>query len=107
VDTGIHAKGWTREQAREYFRGHTTAAEKDIAIEIDRCIVWPDQACAYMVGKKAIERLAERARSRLGSAFDLRELNDVILSGGAMPLPVLERRVTRWIEVRAAQVAGK
>jgi uncharacterized protein (DUF885 family) len=97
VDTGMHVKRWTRSQALAYFTAHTTADEKEVAIEIDRYVVWPGQACGYMVGKKTIERLAAKAKAELGAKYDLRTFNDVVLGAGAVPMPVLERVVTDWL----------
>jgi uncharacterized protein (DUF885 family) len=97
VDTGIHVKRWTRAQALAYFLAHTTSDEKEVAIEIDRYVVWPGQACGYMVGKKTIERLAAKAKAELGPKYDLRAFNDVVLRAGALPMPVLERVVGDWI----------
>lgn len=97
VDTGIHVKRWTRAQALAYFLAHTTSDEKEVAIEIDRYVVWPGQACGYMVGKKTIERLAELAKAQLGPKYDLRAFDDVVLRAGAVPMPVLERIVRDWL----------
>jgi uncharacterized protein (DUF885 family) len=97
VDTGIHVKKWSREQALAYFLAHTTSDEKEVAIEIDRYVVWPGQACGYMVGKKTIEGLATEAKARLGGKYDLRAFNDVVLRAGAVPMPVLKNVVERWI----------
>ena len=82
VDTGIHVKRWSREEALAFFLAHTTSDEKEVAIEIDRYVVWPGQACGYMVGKKTIEHLAEQAKTELGSKFELQAFNDVILNAG-------------------------
>jgi uncharacterized protein (DUF885 family) len=100
VDSGIHAKRWTRDQARAYFAAHTTASMREVQIEIDRYVVWPGQACGYMVGKKTIERLAEKAKAVLGERYSLQEFDDVVLGAGAVPMPVLERVVGRWLEGR-------
>ena len=97
VDTGMHVKHWTREQALAYFLAHTTSDEKEVAIEIDRYVVWPGQACGYMVGKKTIEGLSEEAKAKLGPKYDLRAFNDVVLGAGAVPMPVLKSVVERWL----------
>jgi uncharacterized protein (DUF885 family) len=102
VDTGIHVKKWTREQALAYFLAHTTSDEKEVAIEIDRYVVWPGQACGYMVGKKTIEGLAAEAKTRLGPKYDLRAFDDVVLRAGAVPMPVLKSLVERWIATAGA-----
>ncbi len=97
VDTGIHVKKWSREQALAYFVSHTTGDESEMAIEVDRYVVWPGQACGYMVGKKTIEGLAAEAKARLGGKYDLRAFNDVVLRAGAVPMPVLKNVVERWL----------
>jgi uncharacterized protein (DUF885 family) len=98
VDTGIHYLGWTREQAIEYLHAHSALAMHDIATEVDRYITWPGQALAYKVGELKIRELRHRAEERLGEQFDLRAFHDVVLSGGAVPLDVLEANVEAWIE---------
>jgi uncharacterized protein (DUF885 family) len=97
VDTGIHAKGWTREQAIDYFRANTAVAEKDIAVEVDRYIAMPGQALAYKVGQLEILRLRQRAQQKLGPRFDIRAFHSLVLESGSLPLPVLEAKVDRWI----------
>ncbi len=98
VDTGIHSKRWTREQAIDYMLANTGMPETDVVAEIERYIVNPGQACAYMVGQLKILGLRARARERLGDAFDLRQFHNVVLGNGAVPLSVLERQVDRWID---------
>lgn len=100
VDTGIHAKGWTRDQALAYFRENTAKTEHDITVEVDRYIVWPAQALAYKIGERKIRELRARAEAELGQAFDLRRFHDVVLSEGATPLDVLEARVLEWIATK-------
>ena len=97
VDTGIHSKGWTEEQALEYFRQNSPIAEGQIRAEVRRYIVWPGQATAYKIGMLKILELRQRAQVELGERFDIREFHDVVLGGGAVPLSVLETRVDRWI----------
>jgi uncharacterized protein (DUF885 family) len=97
VDTGIHSKGWTREQAIDYFRANTAVAEKDIAVEVDRYIAMPGQALAYKVGQLEILRLRQRAQQKLGPRFDIRAFHSLMLESGSLPLPVLESKVDRWI----------
>lgn len=97
VDTGLHAMGWTREQAVAYFREHTAKSDHDIGVEVDRYLVWPGQALAYKIGQLKILELRRRAEKALGSNFSLREFHDVVLSEGALPLDVLEERVDAWI----------
>jgi uncharacterized protein (DUF885 family) len=97
VDTGIHAKGWTRDQAIDYFRANTALGEADIAAEVDRYIAWPGQALACKVGQLEILKLRQRAQRRLGPRFDIREFHSQILTSGSLPLPVLEAKIERWI----------
>jgi uncharacterized protein (DUF885 family) len=98
VDTGMHAKGWTRDQAIEYFRKNAGKAEHDIAVEIDRYIVWPGQALAYKVGQLKIQELRALAERELGEGFDIRRFHDTVLLAGPLPLAILETRVREWIE---------
>ena len=97
VDTGIHSKGWTREQAIDYFRANTAVGETDIAVEVDRYIAMPGQALAYKVGQLEILRLRQRAQQQLGSRFDIRAFHSLVLESGSLPLAVLETKVDRWI----------
>lgn len=98
VDTGIHAKRWTREQAIAYMRDSTGMVETEVVAEIERYIVWPGQACAYKIGQLEILALREQARQALGAGFDLRGFHDVVLKNGALPLTLLRRVVEDWIE---------
>ena len=98
VDTGIHAKRWTREEAIEYMVENTGRAESDAVAEIERYIVNPGQACAYKIGQLQILDLRDRARQRLGAGFDYRPFHDAVLGSGALPLALLERVVTDWME---------
>ena len=103
VDTGVHAKRWTRQQVMDYFRANTPNPERDIFTETNRYIVWPGQACAYKVGQRKILELRELARKELGPKFDLRAYHDLVLQDGAVPLDLLEENVRAWI---AAQKTG-
>lgn len=97
VDTGIHAKRWTREEAIEYMLNNTGMAESDVISEIERYIVMPGQATSYKVGMIKILELREKAKSALGDQFNLAEFHDVVLKNGAVPLDILERLVDQYI----------
>ena len=97
VDTGLHRKRWTREQAIDYMIANTGMAEREVVIEIERYLVNPGQALAYKVGMMKILELRERARTALGDKFDLREFHDEILTNGAMPLAVLEQVIDAYV----------
>jgi prolyl oligopeptidase len=103
VDTGIHAMGWTREQAIAYFREHAALSDHNIKVEVDRYIVWPGQALAYKIGQMKILELRRRAERALGGKFDIRKFHDVVLGSGAVPLGVLEKHVDTWIESELAK----
>ncbi len=97
VDTGLHARRWTREQAIAYMAQSTGMPESDVVAEIERYVVSPGQACAYKIGQLSILELRERAARALGPRFDLRAFHDVVLGSGALPLELLEREVDGWI----------
>jgi uncharacterized protein (DUF885 family) len=97
VDTGMHAKGWTRRQAIDFMLANTALAENNIVNEVDRYIAWPGQALAYKVGQLEIRRLRADAEKRLGSRFDLRAFHDVVLGSGAVSLQTLRRLVEQFI----------
>lgn len=97
VDTGLHAKRWTREQAIDYMLANTGMPETDVVAEIERYLVNPGQALAYKVGMLKILELRERARQQLGDRFDIREFHNQVLTHGAVPMAILERIVDRWI----------
>ena len=101
VDTGIHYFGWTREQAIDYMLEHTALSRHNVEAEVDRYIAWPGQALAYKIGELKIRQLRQRAETKLGEKFDIREFHDVVLRGGAVPLTVLEANVDAYI--RAAE----
>jgi len=98
VDTGIHTKKWTREQAVQYYLDNIPNPEGDVRAEIDRYIVWPGQATAYKIGMLKIQDLRQDAETRLGEKFDIREFHDVVLANGSVPLKVLEELVNDWIK---------
>jgi uncharacterized protein (DUF885 family) len=106
VDTGIHTKHWTRDQAIQYFMDNAPKAELDIVNEIDRYIAWPGQALAYKMGELKIQELRARARQELGAKFDLKEFHDVVLGSGALPLDILGRNVDQWIAEKKAHATG-
>ena len=97
VDTGMHAKGWSREQAIAYFKDNAPKTDQDIVNEIDRYIAWPGQALAYKIGQLKISELRARAARELGANFDLRAYNDAVLETGSVPLDALEKHITAWI----------
>jgi len=97
VDTGIHAKGWTREQAIAYFHANSALAPHEIETEVDRYISWPGQALSYYLGEMAILDARAKAEKALGSKFDIRAFHDTVLSLGSVPLPVLQGRIDRFI----------
>jgi uncharacterized protein (DUF885 family) len=98
VDTGMHALGWSREQAVDYMTAHVPLPEAFIRNEVDRYIAWPGQALAYLVGQRELLRLRDDARDRLGADFDLPEFNATVLDSGFLPLPVLADVVAEWTE---------
>lgn len=97
VDTGLHAKGWTRDQALSFLRDNTALAEHEITTEIDRYIAWPGQALSYYLGQMQIEKSRAQAEAALGAKFDLRTFHDTVLSLGSVTLPELEARINRFI----------
>ena len=97
VDTGIHSKRWTEEEAVQYFLANSPQAEGAVRSEIKRYIATPGQATAYKIGMLKIQEVRRNAEQALGEAFDIREFHDIVLGAGALPLPLLEARVNRWI----------
>ena len=98
VDTGMHAKGWTRDQAINFFKDNAAKTEADIINEIDRYIAWPGQALAYKIGQLRIQAIRRQAEERLGSRFNLRAFHDRLLGTGAVPLDMMEAQMQDWIE---------
>lgn len=101
VDTGMHALGWSRQQAIDFFIANTGKAEHDITVEIDRYIVWPGQALAYKLGELKFKELRARAEEKLGDEFDVRAFHDAVLEEGALPLDLLESRFNGWLDQQA------
>jgi uncharacterized protein (DUF885 family) len=97
VDTGIHAQGWTREQAQQYLHDNTALSDHEIATEVDRYISWPGQALSYYLGEMAIVKERRKAEAALGVKFNLRAFHDAVLETGSVPLPVLEEHLDAWI----------
>ena len=100
LDSGIHSKRWTREQAIAYFKANSSVSDTDIAREVDRYFNWPGQATSYMVGQLKIAELRARAERELGARFDIRDFHEAVLSEGALPLDILEEQVTRYIKAK-------
>jgi len=100
VDTGIHANGWTRDQAVAYFRESGCADEPVIQAEVDRYIAWPAQGLSYKIGQLEILKLRQRSQQELGSHFDIRQFHDEVLSAGNLPLNILETRVDAWLATK-------
>jgi uncharacterized protein (DUF885 family) len=96
VDTGMHTKGWTRQQAIDFFLANASKNEHDITVEVDRYIVWPGQALAYKIGQLKIRELRTYATQELGEKFDVRAFHDQVLGNGSLPLDVLEQRIKDW-----------
>jgi|tagenome__1003787_1003787.scaffolds.fasta_scaffold20989362_8 uncharacterized protein (DUF885 family) len=102
VDTGIHAKGWTRDQAINYMLTHSGEAKTDATAEVERYIAIPSQATAYKIGQLTITRLREKAKAALGPKFDIREFHAQVLDSGALPMAILEQKIDRWIAAKKA-----
>jgi len=102
VDTGIHAKRWTKQAAIDYLKANTPNAESAIVKAVERYSVWPAQATAYKIGMLKIQQLRAMAESQLGDRFDVRLFHDVILANGAVPLNVLDELVNQWVSERLA-----
>ena len=98
IDTGIHAMGWSREQALDYLASNTALSMHEVTTEIDRYISWPGQALSYKLGEYTIWQLRHKAEQDLGEDFDIRAFHDHLLSLGSVPLDVLKDEMHRWIE---------
>jgi len=101
VDTGIHAEGWSRERAMELLASKTSLGASEVATEVDRYIAWPAQALGYKLGELTIQRLRQRAETKLGPRFDPRAFHRAVLEDGALPLDVLERKIDEWLQDQA------
>ncbi len=97
VDTGVHAGGWTRQQMVDFFHDHSSIAETEVQAEVDRYIAIPSQALAYKIGQLKILELRDRAKKTLGEKFDIRAFHDQVIDSGALPLDVLDERISAWI----------
>jgi uncharacterized protein (DUF885 family) len=106
VDTGIHAKGWTRQQAVDYMLANTALSKSNIEAEVNRYITGPGQALAYKIGELTIRRLRTRAETELGTRFDLRKFHDAVLENGALPMDLLEAHIDSWIATQKALPAA-
>ena len=106
VDTGMHALGWTRQQAIDFFKENSSKPVHDIEVEVDRYLVWPGQALAYKIGQLKIRELREYATRELGDRFDVRAFHDEVLGSGALPLEVLEARIKAWVVASASRGAA-
>jgi uncharacterized protein (DUF885 family) len=98
VDTGLHAKQWTREQGVRYFVDVNGSNPQEVASEVDRYCSWPGQACGYKVGQSEINRQRDRAQATLGARYDVKAFNDTVVLGGNVPLDVLGKNVDEYID---------
>jgi uncharacterized protein (DUF885 family) len=103
IDTGIHAMGWTRQQALDYLAGNTALSLHEVTTEVDRYISWPGQALSYKLGEYTIWQLRRDAEARLGDGFDLRDFHDFVLGLGSVPLDILREEVEKWV---ASELGG-
>ncbi|KPN20848.1 hypothetical protein AO715_13700 [Xanthomonas sp. Mitacek01] len=104
VDTGLHSKGWSRQQVLDYMYANSSVSEPDAIAEAERYIAWPGQALAYKIGELKIQELRKRSETELGAAFDIREFHAEVLKDGALPLPLLDAKINAWIEGRKGRV---
>ncbi len=102
VDTGLHAKGWSREAAIDYMLANSGMGRSDATAEVERYIAWPGQALGYKIGALTIQRIKTKAQAALGPKFDIRGFHDQVLGSGALPLPILEAKLDRWIAAQQA-----
>ncbi len=106
VDTGIHSKGWTRDQSIQYMLDHSGESKTDATAEVERYIAIPSQALAYKIGQLKISELRDKAKAALGPKFDIREYHAQVLDTGALPLPILEKKIDNWIASKQSGRAG-
>jgi len=106
VDTGLHAKGWTRDQAIQYMLDHSGESKTDATAEVERYIAIPGQATSYKIGALTIQRLRKEAQDQLGPKFDIREFHDQVLNSGALPMLILEEKIHRWIASKRANTGA-
>ena len=97
MEAGMHAKGWTRQQAIDYELAHTTRTPEQAAIDVDRRIGWPGQGYSYQIGRLEIRRLRTQAEQALGPKFDIKQFHERVLENGTITLPMLRDVITRWI----------
>src|SRR3954451_11075963 len=102
VDTGLHSKGWTRDQSIAYFLSHSGESRTDATAEVERYIAIPSQAVAYKVGSLTLQRLRDKAKAALGPKFDIRQFHAQVLDSGALPLTILEAKIDQWIASKKA-----
>jgi uncharacterized protein (DUF885 family) len=100
VDTGIHSKGWTREQSIKYMLDNSGESVTDATAEVERYIAIPSQALAYKIGQLTISRLRDQAKAALGPKFDIRDFHAQVLDTGALPLPILEKKIDDWVAAK-------
>jgi uncharacterized protein (DUF885 family) len=105
IDTGVHHKGWTRQQAIDYLAGHTALSQHEVETEVDRYISWPGQALSYKLGEIKIIELRTMAEAELGAKFDIRKFHDALLEIGSVPLPVLEEHIKAFVAKQKAEAA--
>jgi uncharacterized protein (DUF885 family) len=103
LDTGIHAKGWTRDSAVAFFRKSRVVDEPTLQAETDRYISWPAQALSYKLGQLKFRELRDRAQKELGAKFDIKTFHDEMINGGALPLDLLDARTDKWIAQQKQQ----
>jgi uncharacterized protein (DUF885 family) len=106
VDTGLHARGWSEQEAVDYMLANTAIPEPTVRSEVKRYLDWPGQATSYKLGMIKLMELREHAQKVLGDRFDIRGFHDTVLTGGSLPLPILEQRVNNWIASQQTVAAG-